>query len=111
MSMIDASPDSQGICEKLRSFVLEKYPSARKQGLSDETQLLQGGLLDSLGILDLVTFVEQEFSVQVSDEELAPENFQDLKHLAAFVQGKVLSLRESPASGGLPQVQGRTAGD
>jgi acyl carrier protein len=73
---------------QIREFILEKFPLARKQRLKDTDALLETGILDSLGVLDLVTFIEQKFSVGMSDEELVPENFQTIERIAAFVAGK-----------------------
>lgn len=73
---------------QIRNFILDKFPLARKQQIKDSDPLLESGVLDSLGVLDLVSFVEQEFSVHVADEELVPENFQTIDRIAAFVEGK-----------------------
>src|SRR5712692_481815 len=76
------------VTEQIRSFLLEKFPLARKRGLKNGDKLLESGILDSLGVLDLVSFVEQEFAIQMSDEELVPDNFQTIDQLAAFVRTK-----------------------
>jgi acyl carrier protein len=73
---------------QIRNFILDKFPLARKQQIKDSDPLLESGVLDSLGVLDLVSFVEQEFSVHVADEELVPENFQTIDRIAAFVESK-----------------------
>jgi acyl carrier protein len=73
---------------QIRKFVLDKYPLARKQQIKDSDPLLESGVLDSLGVLDLVSFVEQEFSVHVADDELVPENFQTIDRIAAFIESK-----------------------
>lgn len=73
---------------KIHSLLLEKFPLARKVGVEKDTALLEKGILDSLGILDVVSFIESEFSITISDEELVPENFQNLGTLSAFVQKK-----------------------
>lgn len=73
---------------QIRKFILEKFPLARKQQLKDSDPLLESGVLDSLGVLDLVSYVEQEFSVHVADDELLPENFQTIDRIAAFVESK-----------------------
>ena len=44
--------------------------------------------MDSLGILDLVAFLEKEFEVQISDEDLTPENFDSVEQMVAFVANK-----------------------
>ncbi len=74
--------------EAIRNFVLDQFPLARQIELSDEASLIESGVVDSLGILELVRFVEGEFSLSVSDEELLPENFDSIASLAAFVDGK-----------------------
>lgn len=74
--------------QRIHTFLLEKFPLARKSGLGRDTALLEKGILDSLGILDVVSFLEAEFSMVVIDEELVPENFQTLGTLTAFVLKK-----------------------
>jgi acyl carrier protein len=72
--------------DRIREFVLKHFPLARKKGIKPDDKWLETGLLDSLGILDLVHFLEEEFSIHVADEELLPENFQSLDAVAAFVE-------------------------
>ncbi len=74
--------------QRIHSFLLEKFPLSRKAGVGKDTALLEKGILDSLGILDVVSFLETEFSMVVSDDELVPENFQTLGTLSAFVLKK-----------------------
>lgn len=73
---------------QIREFILEKFPLARKQQLKDSDALLESGILDSLGVLDLVHFIEREFSIAVVDDELVPENFQTIDRIAAFIRNK-----------------------
>jgi acyl carrier protein len=73
---------------QIRKFILDKFPLARKQQIKDSDHLLESGVLDSLGVLDLVSFVEQEFFVHVADDELVPENFQSIDRIAAFIESK-----------------------
>ncbi len=74
------------VADALRRFILEHFPAARQRGLQDDAPLLENGIVDSLGILELVTFVSEAFGVSVGDEELQPENFASLRQLAAFVE-------------------------
>jgi acyl carrier protein len=75
--------------ESIRNFLLEKFPLARKRGVRFDDNLLESGIIDSLGILDLVTFLEQSRGIILSDEELVPDNFLTIDRLSAFVQSKV----------------------
>jgi acyl carrier protein len=72
----------------IRQFILEKFPLARKQQLRDSDALLESGILDSLGVLDLVSFLEQQFSIVVADDELVPENFQTVERIVTFVESR-----------------------
>ena len=71
--------------DRIREFVLKQFPLARKRGVAGNEKWLETGLLDSLGILDLVHFLEEEFSIHIVDEELLPETFQSLDAVTAFV--------------------------
>jgi acyl carrier protein len=79
--------------DRIREFVLKHFPLARNRGIKPDDKWLETGLLDSLGILDLVHFLEEEFSIHVTDEELLPENFQSLDAVVAFVEKRTESKR------------------
>src|SRR5689334_20536235 len=67
--------DPQSVKAKVTSFIFEKFPLAQKRQFGEETSLLETGIVDSIGILEIVTFIEEKFSVQVGDDDLVPENF------------------------------------
>jgi acyl carrier protein len=79
---------ANSIQQRIHAFLLEKFPLARKQRLKDSDALLESGILDSLGVLDLVSFLEQQFSITVADDELVPENFQTITHIVAFIESR-----------------------
>lgn len=79
---------SQTAENRIRDFILRHFPLARKNGLKPNERWLETGMIDSLGILDLVHFLEDEFAVPIADEELQPENFQSLESVAEFVHKK-----------------------
>jgi acyl carrier protein len=74
--------------ERILNFVVDKFPLARKKSIAVEDDLLESGIIDSLGILDLVSFLEQEFGIVVADDELVPDHFQSVAHLTRFVEHK-----------------------
>ena len=83
------------LIEKIRGFIVAQFPTARGRSLGADERLLQNGVLDSMGVLNLVGYLEEEFSIEVADEDLVPENFETLHRLGAFVEGK-----RSAVSGG-----------
>ena len=74
------------VVAQIRSFLVQQFPATKNVG-NDES-LLNNGLIDSLGILEVVAFIEKEFGVAVSDEDLLPENFGSIGSLSNFVQQK-----------------------
>jgi acyl carrier protein len=72
----------------IRSFVVQQFPAARKRVIDEKVRLLESGIVDSLGMLDLVSFLEKSFSIQIADEELTPENFATIASLTDFVKRK-----------------------
>jgi acyl carrier protein len=74
------------VADRIRGFLVRQFPATKNVGSAEP--LLKNGLIDSLGILEVVTFVESEFSVTVSDEDLLPENFGSVQNIAEFVKSK-----------------------
>ena len=83
--------------DRVRDFIFRNVPLARKRGLEESDPLLESGILDSMGVLELVNFVEQEFGIQDSDEELVPENFQSIDRVVSFLQNKTSHIGQSRA--------------
>jgi acyl carrier protein len=77
---------------RIRSFIVKKFPAARKTSLRDDLALLESGIVDSLGILDVVAFLEQTFCIKVEDEDLTPENFGSIERLTNFCQRKTVAI-------------------
>ncbi|UCF21752.1 MAG: acyl carrier protein [Gemmatimonadota bacterium] len=68
---------------------------AESKGLPDDfqvdtqTPLLQTGLIDSLGMEELVTFLEAAFGIEVQDDDLLPDNFETVEAIAALIERKL----------------------
>lgn len=54
--------------------------------LKDDSLLLESGILDSLSVLKLVLFLEQQFGIVVAPEELIPENFETVDAICAYIR-------------------------
>jgi acyl carrier protein len=75
--------------ETIRSFIVENFMFGNDNGLQNDTSFLDEGIIDSTGILELVDFLESEFSIDVEDEELIPENLDSLNNLDAYLSRKL----------------------
>ena len=73
---------------KIRIFIVENFLFGDDNGLGDDTSFLEDGIIDSTGVLELVSFLEEEFSITVEDDELIPENLDSLNNIAAYLGKK-----------------------
>jgi acyl carrier protein len=55
----------------------------------DDDSFLQEGIVDSVGVLELVLFVEETFGVNVNDQEITPDNFDSVNKLANYIRSKM----------------------
>jgi acyl carrier protein len=75
--------------KKMRAFILENFLYGEDGGqLNDEDSFLDKGIIDSTGVLELVQFLEESFQIEVTDEEMVPENLDSIVRLTHFVCSK-----------------------
>jgi acyl carrier protein len=72
---------------RTRAFIRENFPIASGD-IGNDDSLLGSGIIDSIGVLTLVTWIEQEFDVTVADEDVVPENLDTVGRIVAFVERK-----------------------
>lgn len=83
--------------ETLRTFVADNFLFGQIPGnFSDDSSFLEGGIIDSTGVLELVSFLEQRFEIRIQDDEIVPDNLDSVNTLAGFVERK-LAAREAEA--------------
>jgi acyl carrier protein len=74
---------------KIRDFVARNLLFSEEGFLyEDDASFLQQGIIDSLGVLELVTFAGKEFGLQVEPADVTPENFDSVNQMAAFIRSK-----------------------
>ena len=77
------------IVEKVRKFVLDEFlPGEDPDELQADTELVTSGVLDSLAVLKLVTFLEEEFGIEVAAHEADEEHLDTLALIAQLVVSK-----------------------
>jgi acyl carrier protein len=79
---------TNSVNETVRQFITRQFSRARVRALADEDPLLESGIVDSMGILDIVGFIESEFGVTVGDDELLHENFGSIAQIAQYIESK-----------------------
>ncbi len=75
--------------DKVREFIVENFLFGADDGLTDKTSFLDDGIIDSTGILELVSFLEEDFGIEVDDEELIPENLDSIKNVVGYLEKKM----------------------
>lgn len=88
MKEINPTTENNQVADSVRQFILGHFPPARRRPLGETDPLLESGIIDSLGVLDVVGFLESEFEVIVDDEDLVSENFQSIGQIASFIKRK-----------------------
>ena len=77
--------------QNIKNFIIEtSLLSADK--IDDETLIFDVGLLDSMGLLFLIEFLNENYKVEVSDEELNPKNFESINSITSFVEKKLIKV-------------------
>jgi acyl carrier protein len=80
---------SDGVRGKIREYIQDRFMIGKpSNGLVDSDPLLEKGILDSTGVLELVGFIEENFAFSVEDLELLPENLGSVDRIVGYVERK-----------------------
>ena len=71
--------------EQIRGFLASNFYVADAGALESETSLLDQGIVDSTGVLEVIGFIEETFGIIVEDSELLPENLDSIQGIAQYV--------------------------
>jgi acyl carrier protein len=75
--------------KQIRDFIVENFLfGAPDNGPKDTDSLLDKGIIDSTGVLELVSHLEENYGIQVEDEELIPENLDSITAVTAYIRRK-----------------------
>jgi acyl carrier protein len=80
-----ADTTEAAVTQKLFDFICESFPHAKRETLKPEDALLDAGVVDSLGLLEIVEFMEAEYGISVTLADMLPENFGSIAAMAGFV--------------------------
>jgi acyl carrier protein len=73
--------------DRLRLFIAETT-FIEQEVIQDDTMLFEEGIFDSMGLLSLITFLDEELGVKTDDKDLTEENFQSINAIVAFLDSK-----------------------
>jgi acyl carrier protein len=79
----------------VRDFIVERFLYGDDDGsLGDNVSFLEKGIIDSTGVLELVSFIEEKYGISVQDEELIPENLDTLNNISSYIAGKADAAKQ-----------------
>jgi acyl carrier protein len=80
---------SKSVKEMVMNFIRENFIMGRSDVVLDEkVSLIDSGVMDSTGVLELVEFLESQYSIKIDDEELVPENLETIENIINFLMTK-----------------------
>lgn len=84
---------TENISNEIRQFIVGNFLFGDGDHLEDHTSFMENGIIDSTGILELVSYLEENYLIKIQDEELLPENLDSLNNVTSFL-GRKLSCVE-----------------
>ena len=91
--------NSERIATRVIAYLSETKGVSDAAQVNADTPLIRSGLVDSLGMEDLIVFLEDSFGIAVEDEDLMPDNFETATAIASFVQRKLGTGSSEPDRG------------
>ncbi len=73
----------------VKEFIIENFLFGEEVQLELDTDFFDKGIIDSTGVIELVSFIEEKFDISVDDDELIPENLSSLKKVDLFLEKKL----------------------
>jgi acyl carrier protein len=76
------------VSDRINKFLADRFLFDESAVIDPAQSLMNAGILDSTGAMELVLFLEDEFKIRVADSELVPENLDSIRQIAAYVSRK-----------------------
>ena len=78
------------IKSEIKEYIIENFLFGDRDTLiEDDDSFMESGILDSTGILELITFIEDRYDIKLDDDEILPENLDSLNNLETFIKKKM----------------------
>ena len=77
------------IATDVRNFIVGNFLLGQECALADDASFLEEGIIDSTGILELVSHLEETYGIEITEEELVPENLDSVNRIASYLSRKL----------------------
>ena len=82
------------IQQQIREYIVENILFGDGENLQPDTSFQEEGVIDSMGLLGLISFLEDEYGITIEDDDLTMENLGSVQDVSSFVQRKLLAARQ-----------------
>ncbi|GAA2844889.1 acyl carrier protein [Aminobacter aminovorans] len=80
---------TQQVKDTVKAFIIDNFLFGdTSYALADDVSLIESGVIDSTGVLELVTYIEDQFGLEMADSDIVPANLDSLVRIAAFIEAK-----------------------
>jgi acyl carrier protein len=104
MTRIEVNLENGGakmsVQEDIREFIVENFLFGEQGGLRDDSSFLREGIVDSTGIMQLVSFIQEQYLIAIEDEELIPENLDSIRNVSLFIAEKKRAIEAAASLAG-----------
>jgi acyl carrier protein len=80
------------INEEVRTFISDNFMFGEGATIEDDTSFLEKGIIDSTGILEVISHLESFYKIKIEDDELLPENLDSVNNIVRFIGNKIAGL-------------------
>ena len=81
------------IKKNIKEFIVENFLFGEEENLNGKTSFMDNAIIDSTGILELVDYLENDFKITISDDELLPENLDSIDNIVNFLEKKMVAAK------------------
>ena len=74
--------------EDIRGFIVDTFLFGEDGGLKEDSSFLEEGIVDSTGIMQLVSYLQEQYLITIEDEELIPDNLDSIRKVMTFIEVK-----------------------
>lgn len=86
--MHNGKHQGEGISRTIREFLIDRAWLTNDIKVAESDSLLEKGVIDSMVMMELISFIEQSYGIHVEEDEMMPENFDSIASMASYIQSK-----------------------
>jgi acyl carrier protein len=78
----------EDVMSEVKQYIVSNFPVAKRKKVQYDDVLLESGIVDSLGVMEIVNYLVARFEIEIDEDDLVPENFRTVRSISEFVKLK-----------------------